>query len=277
MASLHSFVRSRGWGVGVFLVLAVLAWFLHAAHDIALVQPGWFSGWALVALMVFLTLYNLRKKLDFLPSVLSSRHWLWAHLVFGYLSIVLFVLHVGARVPEGPLEIGLWLQFVGVVGSGCFGHYISRRYPQLLAERGNEVLYERAPHLLRRTRELAEDASLRAARQGDSSAIPEFYRDRLADFFAGPSNRLRHLMKSRRPLEELLRGLDALERVVAREEVELVEELREAVIAKDDLDFHTSHQAVLKGWLLVHVPLAYSLLVVMVLHVVLVYAFGGVS
>ena len=53
--------------------------------------------------------------------------------------------------------------------------------------------------------------------------------------------------------------------------------LRAAVEAKDDLDYHYAHQAVLKYWLFVHVPLAYSLVLVSGLHVVLAFAFGGVS
>ena len=52
-------------------------------------------------------------------------------------------------------------------------------------------------------------------------------------------------------------------------------QLRELVIRKDDLDFHFWLQATLKGWLFVHVPLSYCLLILSLLHVVLVYAFGG--
>lgn len=45
---------------------------------------------------------------------------------------------------------------------------------------------------------------------------------------------------------------------------------------KDDLDYKYVHMAVLKYWLFVHIPLSYSLMLVAVLHVVLVHAFGGI-
>lgn len=274
-ASLRSFVRGRGLGIAACALLGLAVWIVHAAHEVALNHRSFVSGWALVALMVFLTLYNLRKKLDFLPALFGSRHWLWAHLVLGYLSVWVFLLHTGFRPPEGVLESALWVEYVAVAVSGVFGHYISRRFPALLSDRGQEVLFERVPLLIRALRERVEELVLRAAREGDSTAIPDFHRAVLARYFSGPRDAWHHLLESRRPLEELHRGLDGLERLSGKAEREVVAELRRAVDQKSDVDYHHAHQAVLKGWLLLHVPLAYSLLVVSTLHVVLAYAFGG--
>lgn len=273
---LRSFVRSVWLGWLVCAVACALAGVAHVTYEVALGHSAFVSGWILVAAMVFLTVYNLRKKLDFLPAVFSSRHWLWGHFVVGYLSIWLFVLHVGTGLPEGILETTLWLQFVGVIASGIFGHYVSRRFPPLLADRGHEVLFERIPALIRVQRQRVEAAALRAAQEGESTAIPEFYTTRLVGFLGGTRNFFSHLFNSRRPLERLLRGLEGLEKVSGRAEQEILAELREALQAKDDLDFHAAHQSILKYWLFVHVPLAYSLLVVMVVHVVLAYSFGGI-
>ena len=41
------------------------------------------------------------------------------------------------------------------------------------------------------------------------------------------------------------------------------------------LDFRLAHQAVLKGWLFVHIPATYSLLLLSVLHIIIVHAFDG--
>lgn len=274
---LRSFVRTSWLSWAACLVLGAITWVLHATHEIALTHRAFISGWALVAAMVFLTLYNLRKKVDFLPAIFASRHWLWAHLVVGYWSVWVFVLHVGVGLPEGILETLLWIQFVVVIASGVFGHYISRRFPRLLADRGQEALFQRIPVLIRTQRLRVEAAVLRAAAEGESSAIPEFYTAHLIAFLAGPRNLVAHLMNSRRTRERLLRALDGLEKVSARGQVEVIAELREAVCGKDDLDFHYAHQAMLKYWLFLHVPLAYSLLLVAALHVVLAYAFGGMS
>jgi len=44
---------------------------------------------------------------------------------------------------------------------------------------------------------------------------------------------------------------------------------------KDGLDYHYALQLVLKGWLFTHIPLTYSLLLLTLVHVVLVFAFSG--
>ena len=44
---------------------------------------------------------------------------------------------------------------------------------------------------------------------------------------------------------------------------------------KDQLDFHQAMQGLLKGWLFVHIPLTYALLLFALVHLVLVYAFSG--
>ena len=276
-SSLRSFVRRPTPALLLLGGGGALLWALHAMHIRVLGHPAWFSGWTLLVLMLLLTAYNLRKKLDFLPRMISSRAWLWAHLVFGYLSFLVFVLHVGPGVPDGPVEALLWLQYVGLVLTGALGHLISRRFPRLLADRGQEVLFERIPLLTRQLRERVERAVLRAAEDADSEAIPAFYREHLAAYFAGPAHVIAHLGASRRPVERLLAGLDAVAQLSGPDERELLEELREAIELKDDLDFHYAHQAVLKYWLFFHVPLAYSALVVTALHVVLVYAFGAMS
>jgi peptidoglycan biosynthesis protein MviN/MurJ (putative lipid II flippase) len=52
-------------------------------------------------------------------------------------------------------------------------------------------------------------------------------------------------------------------------------ELAALVREKDTLDLHRAMQLLLKGWLFVHIPLTYGMLVFASLHVVVVYAFSG--
>jgi hypothetical protein len=49
------------------------------------------------------------------------------------------------------------------------------------------------------------------------------------------------------------------------------------VIEKDRLDFSRIHLGLAKGWLFVHVPVTYALIVLSVVHVVVVYAFSSGS
>ena len=66
-----------------------------------------------------------------------------------------------------------------------------------------------------------------------------------------------------------------LDRFLAPEQRKVLGELAVMVAQKDGLDYQRSLQLSLKLWLFVHIPLTYSLLILTVLHVVLVFAFSG--
>jgi peptidoglycan biosynthesis protein MviN/MurJ (putative lipid II flippase) len=51
--------------------------------------------------------------------------------------------------------------------------------------------------------------------------------------------------------------------------------LRRLVERKDQVDYAHALQTVLKGWLFVHIPATYGLILLAMLHVLLVYSFGG--
>ncbi len=75
------------------------------------------SGWILLAAVLFLASYNLRKKLTY-PPLLSSATWLRLHVYVGVGSIVGFLWHIGWRMPNGLLEGALAAVYVGVAASG---------------------------------------------------------------------------------------------------------------------------------------------------------------
>jgi len=58
-------------------------------------------------------------------------------------------------------------------------------------------------------------------------------------------------------------------------EREAAERLADLVRQKDGLDYHRALQLTLKGWLFIHIPFTYSLLLFIVVHVVLVLGFSG--
>ena len=108
-----------------------------------------------------------------------------------------------------------------------------------------------------------------------SSTLADYYASRLQTFFEGPQNYLKHVLHVGRPLFGLTNDMQSQYRYLNDKEREYAERLLALVEQKDELDFHHALQATLKGWLFVHVPLTYSMIIVAVLHVVLVYAFGA--
>ncbi len=254
--------------VGAILVLA------FAVYDASLYQGSFLTGWVLLAVMGFLVLYNLRKKITVLPLG-SASTWAQLHIYAGWLVILLFVEHVGWRLPNGGLEITLYVLFTIVVLSGIVGLMLSRILPPRLTRRGEEVIFERIPAFIAELRDEAENLVLESARETNSSTISDFYLRHLSRFFSGPRNRLRHLFASRRSRFQLMNEINNMQRYLNSRESEYADRLRDLVNKKDELDFHYALNLALKAWLLIHVPITYSLLILAMLHLVVVYAFGG--
>lgn len=232
------------------------------------------TGWGLFGLMIYLTLYNLRKKFSFLPLI-SSRAWLQAHLYVGLFTGLMFLLHLRWRWPHGGLETTLAVLFTGVTLSGIFGWWLSRTLPKRLTTSGGEVPFERIPVIRRDLQLQAEKLVLGGIAGAQAGTLAGFYEARLADFFGRPANFSSHLVGSQRPLNQLLGQIAEVDRFMNAAEKKTAAELGELVRQKDVLDFHRAAQVVMKGWLFIHIPLTYGLLAFSVAHVVVVYAFSG--
>lgn len=262
---------------GFIIALAAASLVSIAAHEAA--RPThphlvYFTGWALLALMLLLTAYNVRKKLPFLP-LLSSRIWFQIHVYVGLFTGLAFLLHLQWRWPTGVFEGILAGLFAGVTLSGIFGWWLSRTLPKRLTTAGGEVPYERIPIIRRSLREEAEGLVLLGIPQAKATTLADFYTARLATFFSGPANLVAHAFGSRRPLALLQDDLAEVARFLGPTEKETCARLAQLVRQKDTLDFHRTGQLLLKSWLFVHIPLTYGLLVFSFVHVVLVYAYSG--
>lgn len=248
----------------------------HTHYDGRLPRLAYLSGWALFGLMLLLTAYNARKKLPFLP-LLSSRTWLEFHVYAGLFTAVLFGLHIRGRMPAGAFEIALAALFASVTLSGIVGLFLSRVLPARLTTAGGEVPFERIPSIRHALRVQAETLALESAPGSRSTILADFYLRRLKEFFDGPRHFWPHVFEVRRPLNRLLQETADLNRYVDEKDRAALEQLAALVRQKNGLDYHRALQLVLKGWLFVHIPLTYSLLLVTVAHIVLVFAFSGGS
>lgn len=264
---------SRHWGaISAWSVLALFFVGLYAASVVSPYRTTFLSGWILFGLILALVIYNFRKPLPFLPLG-TSIDWLQFHVSAGLLTLVLFVLHIGLRVPNGPLEVTLALLFAAGAGSGLVGLILSRVLPRRLATCGEEVPFERIPAVRKRLGEKAEVIVALTASEEPSTCLAEFYDRRLASFFDGPRNYWGHLFASPRPRRALLIDLETLDSHLSEKERASVEEVRDLIRVKDDLDHQEALQGTLKYWLFVHIPLAYSLLILALVHAIVVSAY----
>ena len=264
--------RTRNLVIVIGLTFVLIA--ISKLNTTALGDTARLSGWLLLSLIAFLAAYNLRKKLPFLPLG-SSSTWLQFHIYAGLFTAAIFGTHIQWRIPRGAFEIVLAVLYLLVFCSGVVGLFLSRSFARRLTTRGDEVMFERIPVHLKRLQSEAETLVLNFLVESESSAVAQFYADRLEPFFAKTRHFWQHLAQSSRPRVALLSEISAYERFLNEGEREAMRQLAGHVEKKDDLDYQFALQATLKYWLFLHIPLTYALLVFAVLHWLLVFAFSG--
>ena len=190
------------------LIVVAVVWLWVRAQERNLGSSAFTTGYLLLAAILFLALYNVRKKLPFLPLG-SSAAWLQWHLYVGIGSVGVFALHAGPRWPNGVAGNGaggrLFADSRPADWSGC----ISRgRFPAQLARVGEEVIYERIPALRRQVRQQAGDVVLESVAASGATTLADFYIARLYDFFQRPRG-LRYLLRPTTALRRSLMRRDA--------------------------------------------------------------------
>lgn len=237
-------------------------------------RHAYLSGWVLFAAMLFLTFFNLRKRIPFL-RLGSASVWLQLHVYVGIFSGALFFVHIGWSWPAGIFHQLLASIYLIVFVTGVLGLWISRAFPRMLTVGGCEIPFERIPYARSRLREEAEALVMAGVDGQTSPVIAEFYSKEIGMFFTRPFNRWAHLRQSRAPQAAHVSRFDEVQRYARKGEREMLDHLRDLVARKHMLDYQFSLQSALRLWLFAHIPLSYSLLVFSVLHIILVHAFSG--
>jgi hypothetical protein len=245
-------------------------------------DPRYLDGWVLAGGMSLQLSFHIAIKTASL-SPKSAARWRKIHIFIGYLLIAAFISHSDFSLPDTGFEWALWAGFVLVALSGIFGTYLAW---SLQAKHGidERIGYDRIPT---RRAELARDVHAAVAETDLAAAaialpappydawIMDLYTDHLQDFFQGQRNFTAHLIGSRRPLKRLTDEIDNLSPYVDKQSQKKLAVIKNLVVEKDWLDFAHVYLGLTKGWLFVHVPVTYALIILTVLHVVVVYAFSS--
>jgi len=267
-----------------FLIATIslgLFW-LVSIYGNALRDPRYLDGWVLAAGIILQVSFHIAIKRAGLSakSAVRSRK---IHIFLGYLLVTVFISHTDFSLPDTGFEWALWASFVLVALSGIFGTYLAW---SLQAKRGidERVSYDRIPD---RRAELARDVHAVVAKTNPTAAaialpappydawIMDLYTNQLQEFFQGQRNFAAHLFGSQRPLKRLTDEIDHLTSYVDPQSQDKLAAIKKLVVEKDRLDFARVYFVLTKGWQFVHVPVTYALMVLMVLHVVVVYAFSS--
>lgn len=261
--------RLMGLTVGLLSLFAVLIWYQNKN----LQHSSFTTGYVLLGCIVFLTAFNIRKKLPFLPAFGSAAMWMQLHIYVGFSTFLIFAFHIGWKIPNGLFEGFLAGIYMFVALSGVYGLYITRTFPRKLASLNEEVIYERIPtfrsQIAAQTRELILNAC------ESSDVLAKFYVNRLVYFLERPRGLVYMLSPTGNMRRRILTEIRDLDRYLAPEQRNVSRQLKELVQKKDDLDFHSALQGKLKLWMFLHIGFTYSLLIISILHGVMAHAFSG--
>jgi hypothetical protein len=246
-------------------------WVATEVASAALRRTDLWTGGALYTVVGLLALFNARKKIPFAPAFTAAA-WMQFHIYAGLFSAWLFLLHTGARAPRGALETAVWMLFAAVTLSGVAGLALTRWAPGRLTLHGENLIFERIPALRAMVRAEAEKLAVESAGATQSSTVADFYEARLQPYFGGARPRAFQWMGGKRRLLKLIGEIEALDRYLSPAEREIMGRLAELVRARDNLDFQYSLQALLKGWLFVHIPLTWSLIIAGAVHGVMAWS-----
>lgn len=244
-------------------------------YSTALRDPRFLDGWILTGCMFVQLLFHVRKKFPASP-VGKAATWLKVHVYLGYVVVAAFLIHTSYSWPETWFELALWALFVLVVSSGLVGLYLTSSIPGKLHQRhGEQLTFQQIPtarlNLFREVNALVLES---VSPQG-SPEISQYYATRLRSYFRKPQNLRAHLSGSRRPLEQICGEITDLERRANSTGRKILSSLKKLVIAKYDLDHQYTIHGLLNSWLFIHIPATYSLIVLSILHVAVVYAYSS--
>ncbi len=245
-------------------------------------DPRYLDGWILAGGMCLQLCFHIAIKTASLSPKSASR-WRKFHIFLGLALIAAFISHSDFSLPDTGFEWALWACFVLVTLSGIFGTYLawSSQAKRGLEERvGDDRIAIRRAELAQEVDAIIAMTDPAAAAFAlpappDDAWIKDLYTNHLRDFFQGQRNIAAHFIGSRRPLQRLTYEIDILSPYVDKQAQEKLAAIKALVVEKDRLDLAHALAGLKKGWLFVHVPVTYALIVLTLLHVLVAYAFSS--
>jgi hypothetical protein len=228
------------------------------------------TGYSLLGIFVFLTLFNLRKRISVLPQLGRAFWWHQAHIILGAMSFLLYILHVDNWWPENGYEQWVAFFYIVVFGSGLLGLLIQTIFPKKMTEIDEEVVFERVPDAVAELKNKAASLVENAVKKYQSETILRLYQEHLSHYFAKPRFTIRYVMGSQTAEFKLQNQIDAASKYCNKDELEVIEELKLITTKKINIDRQYAYQLALKLWLFVHVPAVTGLMILAIWHLLLV-------
>ena len=234
---------------------------------------GLVLGTISLGIFVFAALLGVRKKLPFLP-VGNVQRWLRGHIWLTLLTIPLILLHSGFRL-GGPMTTILMVLYAIVMVSGIYGLILQHKLPTMMKKSlPAEIVFEQIPNVRAQLCSAAEKLQRSLKQQATTGSavvatdvsqeevLAGFIEQRLLPYLRArrcEKYRLGHTREADEIFHHLKLRVDEMYRP-------RVDEMRRWCDERRLTDTQVRMQHWLHGWLFVHVPLSFLLLLMTVWH-----------
>jgi hypothetical protein len=234
---------------------------------------GLILGTISLGIFVFAALLGVRKKLPFLP-VGNVQRWLRGHIWLTLLTIPLIFLHSGFRL-GGPMTTTLMVLYAIVMVSGIYGLILQHKLPTMM--KGSlpaEIVFEQIPNVRAQLCAAAENLQRSLKQQATSGSavvavdvsqeevLAGFIEQRLIPYLSARRGE-KYRLGQAREADEIFRHLKLRVDEMYRPRVD---DMRRWCDERRLTDTQLRMQHWLQGWLFVHVPLSFLLLLMTVWH-----------
>ncbi len=268
------FINRRVRNFVVLGFVAIIVLLSLTIIDYALDIQQFYSGWLMIALIGGLLMFYAKKRLSILPLGKNAT-WAQWHYYTGLLLLIVFAKHIDFSIPGGTVELSLFVLFAIVIGTGAGGAFFNRVYAKRLASLDEEVIFERISQHRQELKREVENLLLEVVEKTNSDTLSKYYLKHLTSFFDRPRHIFSHLVGSGYATLGIQNGLERQMRYLNTHEVDCALALKKLIRKKDILDRHFALQGFLKYWGILHFPVALLMSCLIILHIVLVYAFKG--
>ncbi len=254
-----------------YYTTATAARLTHPLHEI--MRPGatgglWLGITGTILMLAMLT-YTVRKLLLRWSFLGSPAHWLHFHIICGVMGPIFILLHTSFQWPDGLIGIGFWCMVL-VALSGTFGRYVYGHFPRTAAGRSEDL--EEAREALVQLRADVVAACPQASGESIATAIG----------LARDLDRKAHSIREWIALDlEVRRRRDLIPTHLARAglpaqaQQDVGARLTEQLLAKRNLEAWSITAKLFQWWHLFHEPLAKAMYVIITLHILEAFVFGG--
>ncbi len=266
---------------GAVAIAGIVAYRLFEPVELRMRTGSWLGitfGVIAFALMAFAGLLGARRKA---PGWRLGRlqTWMRGHLWLGLLSLPFVILHAAGAWAAGPLTKLLMFLFYMTIVSGIVGAVAQAVLPSLMtAQVPLETIYEQIPairqQLLEEAKKFYAEATTQAAAAAASSQtitistiatisqpLEDFWEKELFPFLIDP--RGNHRLATRRGM---MQRFEALYMLLPRGQRSSIAGLQEICEEENQLTRQQTLHRWLHGWLLVHVPISYGVLLLTIVH-----------